>query len=80
MAQNTSRSLILAGVILIAAAVTLATIRQPEDCGPPSGVRPNASAVAAANSPTPTLAPPQKLVLVRIEADKSDIEVGWAEN
>jgi hypothetical protein len=80
MERITSRlSLILAGAILLAAALMLTTIHQPEDCTPPSAVGPHARA-AAIDSPAPTLAPPQKVVFVRVEADKSDIEVGWAEN
>jgi hypothetical protein len=80
MERNTCRSLVLAGVILIAAAFLLATVDQPEDCSLRVAHRPHVDAVAAASAPTPTLAPPQKVVLVRVEADKSDIEVGWAEN
>jgi hypothetical protein len=79
MERTTSRiSLILAGAILMAAALMLTTIRQSEDCSPPNILKPHAD--AAANAPAPTLAPPQKVVFVRVEADKSDIEVGWAEN
>ena len=81
MEQITSRiSLLLAGAILLAAALVLATIQQPEDCNPPELLRPHTVAAAAADSPAPTLAPPQKVVFVHVEADKSDIEVGWAEN
>jgi hypothetical protein len=28
----------------------------------------------------PTLAPPQNVVFVRVEADKQGLEIGWAEN
>ena len=78
MEQITSRvSLILAGATLLAATLVLTTIHQPEDCNPPDVLRPHP---AAAGAPTPTLAPPQKVVFVHVEADKSDIEVGWAEN
>jgi hypothetical protein len=81
MERITSRlSLILAGAILLAAAVALTTIRRPEDCRPPDILRSHANAAMAADAPTPTLAPPQKVVFVRVETDKSDIEVGWAEN
>jgi hypothetical protein len=81
MERITSRiSLILTGSILLAAAVVLTTINQPDDCSPPNILKPRADAMVAADSPTPTLAPPQKVVLVQVEADKSDIEVGWADN
>jgi hypothetical protein len=80
MERTTSRiSLVLAGAILLAAGVALTTVRPPEDCRPPEIVKSHAIATAA-DAPTPTLAPPQKVVFVRVEADKSDIEVGWAEN
>jgi hypothetical protein len=28
----------------------------------------------------PTPAPPQKMVVVHVEADRTDLEIGWAEN
>jgi len=81
MERITSRiSLILAGAILLAVALLLTTIRQPDSCSPPDILRAHKDAVAAASAPTPTLAPPQKVVFVQVEADKSDIVVGWAEN
>ena len=71
-------SLILAGTILFAALLTLTTSR-PEDCGSLDRPAPHVKA-ASANAPAPTLAPPQNLVFVRVESDKPDIQIGWAEN
>jgi hypothetical protein len=71
-------ALILTGTILLATMVVLATSR-PEDCDPVDIPPPHVKATAA-DAPTPTLAPPQTLVFVRVESDKPDIQVGWAEN
>jgi hypothetical protein len=79
MEQITSRiSVLLAGAILLVAALALTTIR-PEECSPPDILKPPMTAAIAAGAPTPTLAPPQKVVFVHVEADRSDIVVGWAE-
>jgi hypothetical protein len=43
-------------------------------------LQPRSDAATVADAPAPTLAPPLKVVFVRVEADKSDLEVGWAEN
>ena len=72
-------SLILTGVILLAAMILLATSRL-EYCGQPEALRPWIDAVAAVETPLPTPAPPQKMVFIRVEADKPDLEIGWAEN
>jgi hypothetical protein len=69
--------LLLTGAIL-AAAMTMLASGGPEYCGRPVPVGPPIGAATAANAPTPTLAPPQKVVFVRVEADKSDLEIGWA--
>ncbi len=71
--------LILTGVILLAAMILLAAGRL-EYCGQPEALRPRIDAVAAAESRRPTLAPPQKVVFIRVEADKPDLEIGWVEN
>jgi len=71
-------ALALAGMILIAMTVALATSR-PDDCGQLACPRPQVN-TAAVGAPTPTLAPPQNLVFVRVESDKPDIQIGWAEN
>ena len=70
-------ALVLAGMILIAMTVTLAT-SQPEDCGLLDSPRPHVSAAAVAAAPTPTPAPPQNLVFVHVESDKPDIQVSWS--
>jgi hypothetical protein len=72
-------ALILAGTILFAAMVVLATSR-PEDCSPLDIPKPHVGAAASANAPTPTLAPRQNLMFVRVESDRPDIQVGWAED
>jgi hypothetical protein len=69
-------SLILSGTALLAGMLLLTTFRL-EYCGQPEALRPRGNAATAANAPTPTLAPPVKVVFVRVEADKSDLEVGW---
>ena len=80
MRSITSRlALILTGVTLAATMVVLATSR-PEYCGPLDIPRPRAEAATSASASTPTPAPPQNLVFVRVESDKPDIEIGWAEN
>ena len=33
-----------------------------------------------AAGPTPTLAPPPKTVVVKVEVDKPDLQVGWVES
>jgi len=71
--------LILTGMILVAA-MTLLAGGGPEYCGRPGPVGPSLGAATTADAPTPTLAPPQKIVFVRVEADKSDLVIGWAEN
>ena len=71
-------ALVLAGMILIAMTVALATSR-PEDCGLLDCPRSHVHATASAGAPTPTLAPPQNLVYVRVESDKPDIQVSWAD-
>ena len=71
--------MVLTGAILLAMTAVLATSR-PEDCGPLDIPRPHVESAASASAPTPTLAPPQNLVFVRVESDKPDIQVGWAEN
>ena len=80
MKSITSRlALILAGAILSATMVMLATSR-PEYCGPIDAPRPYAAAATSASAPTPTLAPRQGLVVVKVESDRPDIQVGWADN
>ncbi len=72
-------TLVLTGTILVAAMALLAN-GGPEYCGRPSPVAPPPGTATAADAPSPTLAPPQEIVFVRVEADKFDLEIGWAEN
>jgi hypothetical protein len=80
MKSITSRlALILAAVVLFGMAALLAT-SQPQYCGPVDRPKPIAATSASAPTHAPTLAPPQNVVVVRVESDKPDIEVGWVEN
>jgi hypothetical protein len=74
-------SLIVAGAVLLAGTIMLATCRL-EYCGQPEVLRPHRNSVTSAATLAPTLAPPQKVVFVQVEADKSDLDlqVTWAEN
>jgi hypothetical protein len=71
--------LVLTAVVLLVGTMLLAAGRL-EYCGQPVALRPSVAVAAGAPAGTPTLAPPQKVVVVRVEADKPDVEVGWAEN
>lgn len=71
-------SLALAGVVLLAMIVSLATSR-PDECGVSDCPRPQVARTAG-TSPTPTLAPPQNSVFVQIESDRPDIQVSWSDN
>jgi hypothetical protein len=73
-------SLVVTGVVLLSVALALANVHRAEECRPSDCLAPRTPSVAMAGSPAPTLAPPQKVVMVQIETDKSDIEVSWAEN
>jgi hypothetical protein len=68
--------LVLTGCLLLAGLLLLTTGRL-EYCGRTDIVPPHTNAVAATAGPTPTLAPPLRVVFVHVEADKSDIEVAW---
>jgi hypothetical protein len=68
--------LILTAAVLLSTAMLLATGRL-EYCGQPEALQPRIEAVVATR---PTLAPPKNVVFVRVETDKPDLEVGWANN
>lgn len=70
--------LILTGSILLTGLLLLTGWL--ECCGPSEVPQPQVAAVTAADAPTPTLAPPLQVVFVHVEADTSDLEVGWQEN
>lgn len=72
-------ALALAGVILFGLMAVLATSR-PEYCGPFDAPRSHAHAAKSISSQSPTLAPPPNVVVVRVESDRPDIQIGWAEN
>lgn len=69
-------SLFVTGSFLLAVMLFLA-IGRMEYCGQPEALR---SRVGAAEGPSPTLAPPLKVVFLQVESDKAGLEVGWAEN
>ena len=71
--------LILTGAVLLATAILLASSRL-EYCDQPEALRPRTDSVAVVESRCPTSAPPQKVVYLRVEADKADLEIGWAGN
>jgi hypothetical protein len=70
---------VLTGAILLATTILLGTTRL-EYCGQPEALRPQTGAAAATKSCCPTLAPRQKVVYLRVESDKPDLEVAWADN
>jgi hypothetical protein len=70
---------VVAGFVLMLAALFLSTSRL-EYCGQTAAPAPRCNAVAAKAAPSPTLAPPQKVVLVQVVTDKTDLEIHWAEN
>jgi hypothetical protein len=72
-------ALVLVCTILLFMVAVLATNRS-DDCRPLSGSCPRANAAASPEARTPTLAPAQNLVFVRVESDEPDIRVSWAEN
>ena len=70
---------ILTAIVLSVAAGLLVNARL-QFCGQPEPPQPQTDTVAAVEAYQPTLAPPQKVVFVQIEADKPDLEISWAEN
>ena len=78
-------SLILASGALTGVLVVLATSLS-ESYGPTPAPRPPIAAVSQApvgpqvpvGEPTP--APPREVVYIQVQADKSGLEVGWADN
>jgi hypothetical protein len=71
-------SLVLAAATVLAAVVAI-SLGRPDYCGPACGV-PTFHGSVSLDAPSPTLAPPQKVVVLRVEIDKPDLEVGWVEN
>ena len=71
--------LILTATILLATATLLASGRL-EYCDQPEALRPRTDRVSVVEACSPTLAPPQKVVYVHVEADKPGLQVSWAGN
>ena len=65
--------LVLTAVILLGAACLLHS--DVEYCGQPEALRPHGHVVADA-SQSPTLAPPQKIVFLQVDAE-ADLEIHW---
>ena len=79
MKQRTSRIfLLLACGVLVGILVVLAASR-PECHSPTPVPQPPASAVSQAPVGEPTPAPPREVVYIQVQADKSGLEVGWAD-
>jgi hypothetical protein len=79
MRSTTSRfSLVLAGAVLFTTIVALAGSRL-EYCGPIEISQPHHETRNSVSTSTPTLAPRQNLVVVQVESDRPDIQVGWAD-
>jgi hypothetical protein len=70
---------VLAVAVLSTTMVMLATSRL-EYCGPIDIPRAHVDATISVSASTPTLAPRQNLVVVQVESDRPDIQVGWADN
>jgi hypothetical protein len=68
--------LIVTGCLMLAGFLLL-TAGHLEYCGTTDLSQPQVSTQAATGAPAPTLAPPAKVVFVRVEVDKSDLEVAW---
>jgi hypothetical protein len=71
--------------LLVAAAVVLTAMialmaGHFKSCDPSCLPVAPAQTSASASGPTPTLAPPQKMVVVKVEVDKPDLQVGWVES
>jgi hypothetical protein len=80
MRRTASGALVLlTSGILIGVFVALAS-RRFEVCDETPLPRLPARVAAVANSPAPTPAPPRELVTLQIQADKSGLEVSWADN
>jgi hypothetical protein len=71
--------LFAASAILLAAMIALVAI-EPDLCDSACSSVAPAQTSAGASGPTPTLAPPQKMVVVQVEVDKPDLQVGWVES
>jgi hypothetical protein len=71
-------SLVVAAAVLLTG-MTALIVGQPDTCDPSCFLTAPSHAHVDAGGPTPTLAPPQKLVVVKIEVDKPDLQIGWVE-
>jgi hypothetical protein len=70
--------LVVAAVLLMG--MTALMVTQPDACDTTSCLLTAPShAHVDAGGPMPTLAPPQKLVVVKVEVDKPDLQIGWVE-
>jgi hypothetical protein len=65
--------------LVLILAMSVAATDRLEYCGQPKALRPRIDVACTADNRGPTLAPAQKVVFVRVEADGPSLEVGWAE-
>jgi hypothetical protein len=75
-----SRVAWLLAIVIVPAFLMVLSAGQPEYCDPIDTPRPHAETATPTSACTPTLAPQQNLVVVRVESDRPDIKVGWAED
>ena len=79
MKSLTSRFCIVVSASILATALWLLATSRLEYCGPAATSSPVGVAAASPDN-APTLAPPREVVIVRVETDKADVQVGWADN
>jgi len=79
MKQRISRFFLLLACGVLANVLILLAMSRPESHRPTPASQPPASAVSQASIGEPTLAPPRELVYIQVQADKSGLEVGWAD-
>jgi hypothetical protein len=79
MKSIAARLPLLLTVALLLATTMLLVSSRLEYCDQPEALRSPTESVSRVESQCPTLAPPQKVVFVRVEADKPDLEIAWAE-
>lgn len=80
MKFTASRLPLLSACAALAVAMGLLASGGPQYCGRSCPAAASLKPAATPDAPSPTLAPRQKVVVVRVEADKLDLEVGWAQD
>jgi hypothetical protein len=72
--------LFTAVVLSATAFLFLFAVGRLEYCGQSDTTLPQTESVAMSKNFSPTLAPPQKVINVRIETDQDNVEINWSEN